>query len=245
MRTALSRTDDRLERLPSRTASAPFTYTVPVLNSRHEPGLVMVAALMILLAGCSPPTAESAKPSTAAPSSPPTESPNPPPTPTATPSPSFDAADPSTWLITEAGIGRAEIGLESAADALSPSFVQVDWCEGLEYYDASGPSPVGFGVIVHPGSLGVGGIGIRVRGDIPVTGPVAGSPVTESGIGLGSTLDELVAAEPDGAFETAEEWPDYVVNAGSHWIMFEVSEAEPFVRGITVTEEVPPAGYCG
>lgn len=123
--------------------------------------------------------------------------------------------------------------------------MQDDMCEGLAYYAAAGPTPVGFGVITHLGQKGVGGIEIRVRGDVPVTGPVAGSPRTESGIGLGSTLDELTVAEPEGTFETGVESPDYVVSAGSHWIMFEVSTAEPFVRGITVTETVPPAGFCG
>jgi hypothetical protein len=203
----------------------------------------------MVLAACSTPAVDATKPSVGAPSSTSSQSagaiPTTSATPTATPSPSFDAADPSTWLITEAGIGRAEIGSESAAGALSPSFVRQDWCEGLEFYGAAGPTPVDFGVITHPGQNGVGGIGVRVPGNIPVTGPVAGSPLTETGIGLGSTLDELTTAEPEGAFETAVESPDYVVAAGSRWIMFEVSQAEPFVRGITVTEIVPAAGFCG
>lgn len=224
---------------------APRPYTVPVPISRPVVGLTLLATMAIALTACSTPAPEPTEPSAMASSSTPSQSPSPPPTPTPTPSLDFDAADPSTWMITESGIGRAEIGSSSAADALSPSFVQVDWCEGLEYYDAAGPSPVSFGVLTHPGEGGVGGIGVRVRGDIPVTGPVAGSPRTDSGIGLGSTLDQLTAAEPDGSFETTAEWHDYIVGAGSRWIVFEVSEAEPFVRSITVTEIVPPAGYCG
>lgn len=195
------------------------------------------------LVACATTTIPSTEPATTEP--PATATPPPASTPAATPTPIFDASDPSTWLITDTGIGRAEIGAESVADALSPVFVQTDWCEGLEFYGSSGSPPVDFGVITHPGEHGVGGIEIRVPGDIAVTGPVPGSPHTRSGIALGSTLDKLTSAETGGAFETGTENPDYIVPAGSRWILFEVSEAEPFVRGITVTDTVPPTGFCG
>ncbi|WP_292762294.1 hypothetical protein [Microbacterium sp. UBA3486] len=153
-------------------------------------------------------------------------------------------ADTSTWLISEGGIGQAGLGAESIADALSPTFTLTDRCEGLEYYEASESTPVGFGVISHPGEAGVSGVSIRVPGDLALSGRVATSPLTKSGIGLGSTLDELTAAEPSGTFDTATETPDYVVGAGTRWLVFEVSEAEPFVRGITVTDTLPATGFC-
>ena len=207
------------------------------------PGLFLMTAIAILLSACSTATPGSGTAQTTEPPS--TTSASPSKSSAPSPSSSFDTANPSTWLITETGIGPVEIGSYSAADALSPSFVQADWCEGLEFFDSSGAYPVGFGVISHPGKGGVGGIGIRMPGNIAVTGPVEESPLTESGIGLGSSLADLTTAEPNGAFETGVEWPKYVVSAGARWILFEVSESEPFVRGITVTEQLPPAGFCG
>ncbi|PQZ74609.1 hypothetical protein CQ040_15610 [Microbacterium sp. MYb54] len=115
----------------------------------------------------------------------------------------------------------------------------------MEYYETSEAAPAGFGVISHPGEGGVSGISVRVPGNVSVSGPLATSPLTESGIGLGTTLDELTAAEPGGSFDAATESPDYVVVAGTRWFVFEVSEAEPFVRGITVTDALPPTGFCG
>lgn len=200
---------------------------------------------MLIVAGCSMSTPQPTATSLASPSPTTAQSSSVSPSPAGDPSTSFDAADPSTWLITEAGIGRASIGSQSAADALSPSFSRHDWCEGIELYEASGPTPVGFSVVTHPGERGISGISVRVPGDVPVTGPVDGSPLTPSGIGLGSTLDELTIAEPSGAFEPVPELPSYVVRAGSRWILFEVSETEPFVRGITVTAVLPPEGFCG
>jgi hypothetical protein len=207
-------------------------------NSPHLLRLALIATMSVVLVACSTPSAEPTPSSTA------TTSPSASPSPSPSSTPSFDAADTSTWRITEAGIGRAELGSETIADALSPTFALTDRCEGLEYYEASEAASVGFGVISHPGEGGVSGISVRVPGDLPVSGPVATSPLTESGIGLGATLDELTTAEPGGSFEATAESPDYIVGAGTRWFVFEVSEAEPFVRGITVTDTLPATGFC-
>lgn len=201
--------------------------------------LAAATALSITLVACS------AAPADSSPSATPSKTPTAAPSPTPSSTPSFDAADTSTWLITDQGIGRAELGSESIADALSPAFAITDRCEGLEYYEATKGAQAAFGIISHRGGSGVSGISVRVPGDVPLSGPVAASPLTESGIGLGATLDELTAAEPDGAFDTASESTGYVVGASPRWMIFEVSEAEPFVRGITVTDTVPAAGFCG
>lgn len=208
-------------------------------NTVRLVSLAAAAALSITLVACSTPSADPT-PSTTA-SNTPTLTPSP--TPSSTPS--FDAADTSTWLITDQGVGRAQLGAESIADALSPTFALTDRCEGLEFYETAEGAQAGFGIISHPGESGVSGISVRVPGDVPLSGPVATSPLTESGIGLGSTLDELTAAEPDGAFDAASESSGYVVGTSPRWMVFEVSEAEPFVRGITVTDTLPATGFCG
>jgi hypothetical protein len=214
-----------------------------MLNPPRALRLAAIAALSVGLVACSSPGAESTPSSKATTS--PSASSTPSETPTQVPTPRFDAADTSTWLITADGIGNAKIGEESVAATLAPVFAEADRCEGLEYYEASGATPVDFGVITHPGDGGVSGIGVRVPGDIAVTGPVAGTPLTQSHIGLGSALDELQAAEPEGKLEDGAEISGYIVSAGAHWMVFEVSEAEPFVRGITVTDTLPPTGFCG
>lgn len=211
-------------------------------NSPRMLRLAFVATLSVALVACSSPSVESTWTST--PSASPSVPSTPSVAPTRVPTPSFDAVDTSTWLITADGIGRAEIGVESVAAAIGPAFALADRCEGLEYYEATGATPVSFGVITHWGEDGVSGIGVRVPGDVSVSGPVAGTPLTQSRIGLGSTLEQLRVAEPEGTLEGTVESPGYIVSAGAHWIVFEVSEAEPFVRGITVTDTLPPTGYC-
>ena len=200
--------------------------------------LAAAAALSITLAACSAPSADPTPSATAS------TTPTAPPSPTRSSTPSFDAADTSTWLITDQGIGRAQLGSESIVDALSPTFALTDPCEDLEYYETAEGAQASFGIISHPGESGVSGITIRVPGDVPLSGPVATSPLTESGIGLGSTLDELTTAEPDGAFDAASGTSGYVVGTSPRWMVFEVSEAEPFVRGITVTDTLPATGFC-
>lgn len=184
-------------------------------------GIALIATMSMSIVACSTPGTEPTPSSTAVNSPTPSTASSPGPT------PSFDMADTSTWLIGEDGIGHADLGSETIADAVSPTFTLTDRCEGLEYYEASGSAPVGFGVISHPGEGVVSGVSIRVPGDTPLSGPLATSPLTESGIGLGATLDELTAAEPSGTFDAATENPEYVVGAGTRWIVFEVSEAEP------------------
>lgn len=206
-------------------------------SSRHHVSLLLGVSALLLLPACSSPTTAS----------------TPTPTPSATTAPpaadapvSYDAADPSTWLITETGIGRAEIGqtLEAADDALMPTFGQADACEALSYREPSQTS-LDFGVVEHNRDGLLNAIAVSVPYDMPVTGSVEGSPLTETGVGLGATTEELLSAEPTAVVQTDSETPSYVVTFDSSFMIFEAREPDNRIGVITVSETLPPVGFCG
>ena len=150
------------------------------------------AAVAVLgLAGCtSPGEAAAIEPTTAAPS----VFPTPTPTPIEALPAAVDPADVTTWIITTEGIGPIERGAPyQEVIAGLPSFEVSEWCPWVAGLTTEGAGSM---ILIHP----EGGEEITsawVTGRADAAGTVPASPSTETGIMLGSTMDELAAAYPD------------------------------------------------
>ena len=150
------------------------------------------AAVAVLgLAGCtSPGEAAAIEPTTAAPS----VFPTPTPTPIEALPAAVDPADVTTWIITTEGIGPIERGAPyQEVIAGLPSFEVSEWCPWVAGLTTESAGSM---ILIHP----EGGEEITsawVTGRADAAGTVPASPSTETGIMLGSTMDELAAAYPD------------------------------------------------
>ncbi|GAA2239356.1 hypothetical protein N1031_16950 [Herbiconiux moechotypicola] len=176
-----------------------------------------------------------------------TASPTAEPTPTEAPAPDPDAFDPSdqgTWLIDWTGVGPLKLG-ETLADVEADLPHPPETCRaGVDTYvlggiaytavsgiDESDPSaPV---VVVR--MLTVDGFDAS-----------AAQPRTETGIGLGSTLDELTAAYPElESYEGPRGETVYRLAADGRTINFELLGTNT-VQIISVVEGTGVASeYCG
>lgn len=169
--------------------------------------------------GATPPTTPSA---IETPSPSPSVSPSASPTPSPTPS-AADPADPSTWVVTQEGMGPFRLGASFAdASALVPNGQSA--CTGVTYgfdnalWVAEGNNTPGTVQMV----LWDGGQG----------GP---GPVTAEGIGIGSSADEVRAAYPDATEE------GMYLRTGA--VYFDVETGA--VRAIGVTPGEIPSEFCG
>jgi len=171
--------------------------------------LVLVAAT---LTGCAT-EAVSAPTNTPTPTSSATQSP----TPTADP---IDLADPSSWIISEAGIGPITLGqsVDDATLALSAYTPQEVPCDRPEIrlFVAEGAPSLTLYLAKNSPSI----IGIRIF-DYDSVLPAASSPHTAEGLGLGSTVSEVQAAYSDAVGEAAAGAPNYTHVVGDNvWISF-------------------------
>ena len=211
------------------------------------------ATLLIALTACAAATPAST-PSLSAPTeTSATETPTP--TPIATTAPVQDPADPSTWLITTAGIGPSQLGDlddDEIVASVAPAFVVDMRCEGLTAFASAAPdSPLSLFTAVsgtstpeHPGFFRAVGISAP---DAAQLGEVEASPTTAEGIRLGSPLSDLRAAHP-----SVEPWSDprgetpdfthYVVSDSAGSLLLAVKGDR--IISITATFDLPPVGFC-
>lgn len=223
-----------------------------VVTVSARPSLLLAAgvSLVLLLAGCTAGTPAGGGTPSSTPSASETASPSPTPTPTV----EFDALDSSTWMITTSSIGPARLGDipdEQVAVIFEPAFVKSNMCEGLTGYDPADPASAvsaftgvsGFESPEHPGWLRTVGV---TAFEAPLSGPVAGSPKTAEGIGLGSSRSELTTAYPAIQPWTdprgAGELPQFTLTDAEGSLIFTIREDR--VVSIVAAFDLPPAGYC-
>lgn len=203
---------------------------------------IAAGAAVVLLAGCA---------TAAAPESSPTASPStePAPTPSPTATPEADPADPTTWIISGAGIGPVEVGGDFAATlgTLPDSWTNDDVCEWSAWWMSEDPS---YGVYF-------------VRGTESDTAPISEmsvysaaedlttvtGPRTAEGLGVGSTAEELIAAYPDAEQGTAEigsiTWLEIPGDLAGN-VFFQFREGETEASSVVVTSrEAPSYEVCG
>ncbi|SFR85609.1 hypothetical protein SAMN04487846_0003 [Microbacterium sp. cf046] len=153
----------------------------------------------------------------------------------------MEIADPSTWIISEDGIGPVTLDSSVAAidgtiqAAYDPGFA----CQQLTSFGsiASDPSNVlftsGFEV-VHD---------VTVRTSDPLSSTAATTPRTAEGITLGSTTEELMHTYPELARSDGES-TSLVAPFGDSFLIVELTDGGDFVRGITVSQSPEILGYC-
>lgn len=193
--------------------------------------VLLIAAVAVT--GCAGPSAPTAEPSASVPSASPT------------PAHSEDPDDPATWVITEAGMGPIALGMPfSDALTLMPSGTTNDpeRCGWLAWWHAPAQDynvyTAGSGDTSDVGPVNV--VASEAWGD-PTVAP---GPRTASGIGVGSTVDDVRGEYPD-AVEVADSIDSSIVHLQVGRMFFTYRE-DPVIRSVTVTTmDVPPYELCG
>lgn len=202
-----------------------------------------VLAGILLLGGCAgrpaePPVATPAQSATpATPSS----------TPTPSPTPSEAALsldDPATWVIGFTGVGPLTVGddISEAAQVMTAFTSTVyDGCPSVVAYGKTG-----FPTVLVPDRLGTGIVEqVVLQGGADAAGLSTTSPHTDAGIGVGSTLDELMTAYPAITYQDDAFTPHYALpDDEGNWINFSMSA--DVVKDIVVrASPVVAKEYCG
>lgn len=159
------------------------------IHSRHRTLSfgVLAAAALLALAGCTStgatPNASSSAPSSSAAA----------PTAEPTPAAALDPADPASWVITADAVGPIARGADAAATVAElTAFEANEWCPGTFELRQAGAAQI-MVTTLDDGTVR----GVWVSGGADPSVAVPGSPATETGVMLGSTMDELSAAYPD------------------------------------------------
>ncbi|NQX11865.1 hypothetical protein HQQ80_09540 [Microbacteriaceae bacterium VKM Ac-2855] len=244
----------RTEPAPSRRRRASFLIGLIVAALLVSSGGVAIALTGVF------PFPVAAPPASVAPTPSPTSTPVPTPTIEPTPiivapapTPTLDPSDPDTWTIDFDGVGPVSFGgsiaetatvLQATPYALSGT--SADECparffvtDGSVYGEmVLAPDPTAANADV------IGTIGLNLNQGSAVTGPR-----TRAGIGMGSSLAEMLAAYPDiertGSYGDGV---DYfaVSNGAGVYITFAVYTDSSTVHSITVNhQDTPVSEYCG
>lgn len=211
---------------------------------RRTAYVVTVVFSLAILAGCA--SGESgASPSSTAPTAAPSRTATPSPTATETALPEADPDDPSTWTITQDGIGPLVLGAPFA-DALAAmpegSRNDTEHCAWSTWWNAPDNS---FGLYAARSSdAGTDASSPVLHIDASAwTDPTtADGPRTAEGIGLGATVDEVKVAYPDGV-DVSLYGGIEAVQVGR--IFFQHRDGS-LISAITVTSSPqPPYEVCG
>lgn len=215
--------------------------------------LALGLTAVFLVSGCAsePAAAPTASPSSATTTAtpPPTQSPTPTPTPTQS-APDIDPQDPSTWVVTQAGIGPLELGapFDGALQSM-PRDAQSD-AENCAWTSFWSPQDASYQFVIGRDSAGAANAPVIVIDASSSPGTIlVASPRTQEGIGIGSSLGEVAAAYPDAVpvdspLGDGEGIPRYMQVGDS--IFFTYYGGTDVVAGVTVTTaETPPYELCG
>lgn len=157
----------------------------------------------------------------------PTPTPTPPPFPSPTPTPTApapDPADPTTWIVSQAGMGPLVIGMPFR-DAIAAVPQAQDAC--------------GHAYSIRPDRLFFASWNGGPDDPLNVaTWSRADGPRTAEGIGIGSTPDEVRAAYPDAVEVTRQ---GLYLQSGAMFFRIETG----LVDSIGVTSDEVPWEYCG
>lgn len=171
------------------------------------------------------------------------------PAPTADPEPSANPEDPTTWIISEAGVGPIEIGAQLGAtlEMLPPTWTNDANCSWTAWWNADDST---YGVLMVRGSEGEDAplreVSVYTAAESPTAVP---SPVTGKGLGVGATKEDVLAAYPDAEEGTAlagwGTWLKIPGDSEAH-VFFEYREGVPGASDVVVTiGEQPSYEVCG
>jgi len=175
-----------------------------------------------------------------------TESPTPPPSPTPTPTesqaPAIDLSAPQTWIIGDGSVGPLTLGQpRQDAAAVMTAFTKEPYQCDVDLYASTSSR---MSIVLGPDAAGSSVDMILINSNYD---PAAPSPRTAEGIGLGSTVDEILAAYPNIQRPDPRLYPTYsLVQADGTWIDFSIGVGTQTVSAITVMHgDYPPPEYCG
>lgn len=201
--------------------------------------VAIVSFSAVMLSGCSAEVVDTPPTQSAAPSATPTSTTPEPVEPENTATPEIDLANPATWLISADGIGPVLYG--GAIADVRPSmsaFTEIpsEWC-GVARFRSEENGLAVLAMLSEDGST-VEGTFVNGWGESPAA--LADAPRTAEGIGLGSSLSDLLSAYPTISLEheRATEPPTLYYathNANGSWLVFAVYE--DVVRAIAVHNE--------
>lgn len=167
--------------------------------------------------------------------------------PSASSTPQPDPADPSTWIISIEGVGPVEFGApvaEETADLVAAytDVTDLEACSTLMFEAEGFPT-----IWLSPDADGfVNAILITAEtaeGDV-----ASGSPLTEEGIGIGSTRDELFEAYPVVADAVQDDvgYETYSVEEfEGRWVHFDVEPDGTVIDIVVNAAPQPPYEFCG
>lgn len=227
----------------------------------HIGSWAIIAAAALALTGCAPPgDAPTTSPTASAP--PPVESSTAPPTPSATPTSTptptdtasaMDLDDPATWVITADGVGPFRVGADFAE--IATTMVEHGWKQGCGQEGDGQTVTVLFGpsgddatvdLVVAARYDEATGDRFTDIGTIELGGQAAGSPRSDDGIALGTTLDEVKRLRPAATdVEYGQAFHGVVDGTGPVRTYFGVRQSDA-IEDITLTAQTrPPMEFCG
>ena len=180
------------------------------------------------------------------PSQTPTETPTPTPTRVPTPDapqvPAIDLSAPQTWIIGDGTVGPLSLGQSREdAKAAMTAFTKEPYQCDVDLYVSTTSR---MNIVLGPDQSGASVDMILINSS---NDPASPSPRTAEGIGLGSSVDEILAAYPDIQRPDPQLYPTYsLAEPDGTWIDFGVDMDTQKVIEITVMHgDYPPPEYCG
>jgi hypothetical protein len=217
-----------------------------MMNTRQRSAIVLIAGLVLATGTACAPGADGTEPTSSATS---TATPAPSPTASPTASPSADPQDPTTWIISEDGVGPIEIGgvLADTLAELPSTWTNDENCTWTAWWNADDSS---YGVFFVRGTESedapIREISVYTAAQTPVA---LASPVTAEGLGLGATKEEVLSAYPDAEEGTAQigegTWVKVPSDSDAH-IFFDYREDVVGASDVVVTTgDQPSYEVCG
>jgi hypothetical protein len=203
--------------------------------------LALVAVSIVALTGCVPraDAALSSPPSAEA-----TQGATPTPTTVASPGPAQqDADDPSTWIVSGAGIGPVTIGSDVGEfSVVGPYTEQDEDCPNPAVHSLAGDGVAPMTVVAVDGGSPVASVHVTSWG---AQGTPVASPRTAEGIGLDSSLADVQSAYPGIELsDTHGETLQYASPDQGGWVIFTVQD-DVVVQVSASTTSHNPSEHCG
>jgi hypothetical protein len=153
-----------------------------------------------------------------------------------------DPADPSTWIVSGAGIGPVELGGAVAEySVVGPYTEEASTCPNPAVHTLTGDGLAPMRLVAVDGGTTIDSVHVTSWG----TDGAVVAPRTADGITLGSSLADLQATYP--GIELTDEYSttlQYAYSDAGNWVVFTVQD-DAVVELTASTTSSNPTEYCG